>query len=92
MGFAANGTGKPLKFLIYGRTGWIGGLLGKLCEAQGIDYQYGSGRLENQSSLGCDIDDVNQPCLQCRRRHRPAKCRLVRVHKVETIRTNVSEP
>ncbi|KAJ4823396.1 Rhm1p [Turnera subulata] len=31
---------KSLKFLIYGRTGWIGGLLGTLCEKQGIAYEY----------------------------------------------------
>ncbi|KAI9199158.1 hypothetical protein LWI28_028434 [Acer negundo] len=37
---------QPLKFLIYGRTGWIGGLIGKLCQAQGIEFVYGSGRLE----------------------------------------------
>jgi len=45
----------PYKFLIYGRTGWIGGLLGKLCEKQGIPYEYGRGRLENRSSLVSDI-------------------------------------
>lgn len=33
----------PFKFLIYGRTGWIGGLLGKICEKQGIPYEYGKG-------------------------------------------------
>ncbi|KAL8089107.1 hypothetical protein AgCh_038760 [Apium graveolens] len=35
---------------------WIGGLLGKLCEAQGINYTYGSGRLENRESLEADIN------------------------------------
>ncbi|MCD7452103.1 Phospholipase D beta 1 [Datura stramonium] len=56
----ANGSSqdKPFKFLIYGRTGWIGGLLGKLCEAQGIEYVYGSGRLENRSSLETDLATV----------------------------------
>ncbi|KAI3905883.1 hypothetical protein MKW92_019442 [Papaver armeniacum] len=40
-------TAEPsLKFLIYGRTGWIGGLLGMICEKQGIAYEYGRGRLE----------------------------------------------
>ncbi|GMH29808.1 hypothetical protein Nepgr_031651 [Nepenthes gracilis] len=90
MGFAANGTGKPLKFLIYGRTGWIGGLLGKLCEAQGIDYEYGSGRLENRSSLECDIDDVNPShvfnAAGVTGRPNVDWCES---HKVETIRTNV---
>ncbi|GJM90674.1 hypothetical protein PR202_ga06976 [Eleusine coracana subsp. coracana] len=46
------------KFLIYGRTGWIGGLLGKICEKQGIPYAYGKGRLENRSSLILDIQTV----------------------------------
>ncbi|KAF3959616.1 hypothetical protein ACB098_10G058700 [Castanea mollissima] len=93
MGFPANGdlaTDKPYKFLIYGRTGWIGGLLGKLCEAQGIDFVYGSGRLENRSSLEADI-------LATKPSHvfnaagvtgRP-NVDWCESHKVETIRTNV---
>jgi UDP-glucose 4,6-dehydratase len=44
-----------LKFLIYGRTGWIAGLLGKICQKQGILYEYGSGRLENRAQLKADI-------------------------------------
>ncbi|KAJ6703658.1 DTDP-D-GLUCOSE 46-DEHYDRATASE-RELATED [Salix viminalis] len=73
MGFdSSNGTAstKPLKFLIYGRTGWIGGLLGKLCQSQGIDFTYGSGRLENRPSLEADIAAVNPlSCFQRCRRH-----------------------
>ncbi|THU62010.1 hypothetical protein C4D60_Mb01t00640 [Musa balbisiana] len=50
---------KPdLKFLIYGKTGWIGGLLGKICEKQGIPYEYGRGRLEERSHLILDIQNV----------------------------------
>ncbi|XP_020097680.1 trifunctional UDP-glucose 4,6-dehydratase/UDP-4-keto-6-deoxy-D-glucose 3,5-epimerase/UDP-4-keto-L-rhamnose-reductase RHM1-like [Ananas comosus] len=45
----------PLKFLIYGRTGWIGGLLGKICETKGIPFEYGKGRLEERSQLVLDI-------------------------------------
>ncbi|GAB4834323.1 hypothetical protein Ancab_032576 [Ancistrocladus abbreviatus] len=91
MGFAANGNSeKPLKFLIYGRTGWIGGLLGKLCEAQGIDYQYGSGRLENRPSLESDIATVNPThvfnAAGVTGRPNVDWCES---HKVETIRTNV---
>ncbi|KAJ4726521.1 Trifunctional UDP-glucose 4,6-dehydratase/UDP-4-keto-6-deoxy-D-glucose 3,5-epimerase/UDP-4-keto-L-rhamnose-reductase RHM1 [Melia azedarach] len=59
---ASKSCGSPrkpsLKFLIYGRTGWIGGLLGKLCEKQGISYEYGKGRLEDCSSLIADIQNV----------------------------------
>ncbi|GMJ04812.1 UDP-4-KETO-6-DEOXY-D-GLUCOSE-3,5-EPIMERASE-4-REDUCTASE 1 [Hibiscus trionum] len=91
MGFPANGSSeKPLKFLIYGRTGWIGGLLGKLCEAKGIDFQYGSGRLENRISLESDIASVNPThvfnAAGVTGRPNVDWCES---HKVETIRTNV---
>ncbi|OEL23478.1 Trifunctional UDP-glucose 4,6-dehydratase/UDP-4-keto-6-deoxy-D-glucose 3,5-epimerase/UDP-4-keto-L-rhamnose-reductase RHM1 [Dichanthelium oligosanthes] len=46
------------KFLIYGRTGWIGGLLGKICEKQGIPFEYGKSRLQERSSLILDIQTV----------------------------------
>ncbi|KAH6789109.1 rhamnose biosynthesis 1 [Perilla frutescens var. frutescens] len=45
-----------LKFLIYGKTGWIGSFLGKLCEEQGIPYEYGKGRLQDYSSLLADFE------------------------------------
>ncbi|KAI9076952.1 hypothetical protein K1719_041114 [Acacia pycnantha] len=92
MGFPANGASgdKPLKFLIYGRTGWIGGILGKLCEAQGIDFEYGSGRLENRSSLEADIAKVKPThvfnAAGVTGRPNVDWCES---HKVETIRTNV---
>ncbi|KAL6985102.1 Rhm1p [Sarracenia purpurea var. burkii] len=47
-----------LRFLIYGRTGWIGGLLGKLCKESGIEFEYGRGRLEERSSIVEDIKRV----------------------------------
>jgi hypothetical protein len=51
-----NGSSKDqLKFLIYGRTGWIGGLLGKICQKQGILYEYGFGWLENRAQLEANI-------------------------------------
>ncbi|CAO2047987.1 unnamed protein product [Urochloa humidicola] len=62
MGVATNGSAaeqapaQPLKFLIYGRTGWIGGLLGGLCADRGIPFAYGAGRLENRAQLEADID------------------------------------
>ena len=94
MGFPANGdsaTDKPYKFLIYGRTGWIGGLLGNLCQAQGIDFVYGSGRLENRSSLEADIAATKPThvfnAAGVTGRPNVDWCES---HKVETIRTNVA--
>ncbi|XP_044477600.1 bifunctional dTDP-4-dehydrorhamnose 3,5-epimerase/dTDP-4-dehydrorhamnose reductase [Mangifera indica] len=92
MGYPANGSdsAKSLKFLIYGRTGWIGGLLGKLCQAQGIDFEYGAGRLENRSSLEADIAAVKPThvfnAAGVTGRPNVDWCES---HKVETIRTNV---
>lgn len=50
---------KPsLKFLIYGGAGWIGGLLGNLCDKQGIPFEYGTGRLDDRSQLLVDIRTI----------------------------------
>ncbi|GFQ04309.1 bifunctional dtdp-4-dehydrorhamnose 3 5-epimerase/dtdp-4-dehydrorhamnose reductase [Phtheirospermum japonicum] len=91
MSTTANGSAaQPFKFLIYGRTGWIGGLLGKLSEAQNIDYVYGSGRLENRASLEADIASVRPThvfnAAGVTGRPNVDWCES---HKVETIRTNV---
>ncbi|KAK7822413.1 bifunctional dtdp-4-dehydrorhamnose 3 [Quercus suber] len=94
MGFLANGdlaTDQPYKFLIYGRTDWIGGLLGKLCQAQGIDFVYGSGRLENRSSLEADIAATKPShvfnAVGVTSRPNVDWCES---HKVKTIQTNVA--
>ncbi|XP_020265382.1 trifunctional UDP-glucose 4,6-dehydratase/UDP-4-keto-6-deoxy-D-glucose 3,5-epimerase/UDP-4-keto-L-rhamnose-reductase RHM1-like [Asparagus officinalis] len=79
-----------LKFLIYGRTGWIGGLLGKICEKQGIPYEYGKGRLEDRSLLLQDIQNAKPThvfnAAGVTGRPNVDWCES---HKPETIRTNV---
>lgn len=81
----------PFTFLIYGRTGWIGGLLGKLCEKQGIPFEYGKGRLEDRSSLIADIQNVKPThvfnAAGVTGRPNVDWCES---HKTETIRTNVA--
>lgn len=82
---------KPaLKFLIYGRTGWIGGLLGKICEKQGIPFEYGKGRLEERAQLLADIQRVKPThvfnAAGVTGRPNVDWCES---HKPETIRTNV---
>ncbi|XP_073297850.1 trifunctional UDP-glucose 4,6-dehydratase/UDP-4-keto-6-deoxy-D-glucose 3,5-epimerase/UDP-4-keto-L-rhamnose-reductase RHM1-like [Primulina huaijiensis] len=83
---------KPaLKFLIYGRTGWIGGLLGKLCEKQGIPYEYGKGRLQDRTQLLADILSVKPTHVfnAAGVTGRP-NVDWCETHKTETIRTNVA--
>ncbi|CAI9760515.1 unnamed protein product [Fraxinus pennsylvanica] len=81
----------PLKFLIFGRTGWIGGFLGKLCEKQGIPYEFGKGRLEDRSQLLADILAVKPThvfnAAGVTGRPNVDWCES---HKTETIRTNVA--
>nr|XP_023887068.1 trifunctional UDP-glucose 4,6-dehydratase/UDP-4-keto-6-deoxy-D-glucose 3,5-epimerase/UDP-4-keto-L-rhamnose-reductase RHM1 [Quercus suber] len=80
-----------LKFLIYGRTGWLGGLLGKICEKQGISFEYGRGRLEDRSSLLADIQNVKPThvfnAAGVTGRPNVDWCES---HKTETIRANVA--
>ncbi|KAF7112674.1 hypothetical protein RHSIM_RhsimUnG0206500 [Rhododendron simsii] len=82
---------RPLKFLIYGKTGWIGGLLGKICEKQGIPYEYGKGRLEDRSRLMEDIQNVKPTHVfnSAGVTGRP-NVDWCESHKTETIRTNVA--
>ncbi|KAG0490144.1 hypothetical protein HPP92_007007 [Vanilla planifolia] len=93
MGLERNGlTGDALtlKFLIYGRTGWIGGLLGRLCDEQGIPYVYGAGRLENRAMLVEDIASASPThvfnAAGVTGRPNVDWCES---HRVETIRANV---
>ncbi|CAM8883934.1 unnamed protein product [Rhodiola kirilowii] len=90
MGFTISDSDKPLKFLIYGRTGWIGGLLGSLCTAQNIDFHYGKGRLQDRASIEADIAAV-QPTHVFNAAGVTGRPNVdwCESHKVETIRTNV---
>ncbi|KAI3437529.1 uncharacterized protein J3R85_005305 [Psidium guajava] len=83
---------KPsFKFLIFGRTGWIGGLLGKICEKQGIPFEYGKGRLENRAQILADIQTVKPTHVfnAAGVTGRP-NVDWCETHKPETIRTNVA--
>ncbi|CAM6002364.1 unnamed protein product [Sphagnum balticum] len=84
------GHDSQYKFLIYGRMGWIGGLLGKLCAEQGISYEYGACRLENRAQIQEDIDRMKPTHVfnAARVIGRP-NVDWCESHKVETIRANV---
>jgi 3,5-epimerase/4-reductase len=86
----ASAPAAPLKFLIYGRTGWIGGLLGKLCAAQGIPYAYGAGRLEHRAQLEADLDEARPTHVfnAAGVTGRP-NVDWCETHKADTIRANV---
>ncbi|CAL9087371.1 unnamed protein product [Musa textilis] len=87
---AAGQEACSLKFLIYGRTGWIGGLLGRFCAERGIPFAYGGGRLENRAQLEADIAAAAPTHVfnAAGVTGRP-NVDWCETHRVETIRANV---
>ncbi len=48
----------PQRFLVYGRTGWIGGLVGELLASQGATWEFGTARLEDRAAVLADFEKV----------------------------------
>jgi dTDP-4-dehydrorhamnose reductase len=81
---------KDLKFLIYGKSGWIGGLLGELLTEMKVPFAYGSARLENREAILRDLEEhkpthvLNSAGLTGR-----PNVDWCEDHKTDVIRTNV---
>ena len=77
-------------FLVYGRTGWIGGKLGKLLTEQGHKWSYGRARLEDRKAVIDDIKRSKCTHIMCAAgvTGRP-NVDWCEDHKTETIRANV---
>jgi UDP-glucose 4,6-dehydratase len=77
-------------FLVYGRNGWIGGLLGELLQAQGAQWSFGAARLEDRGAILADIRRVKPTHVMnaagVTGRPNVDWCES---HKLETIQTNV---
>ena len=77
-------------FLVYGRTGWIGGKIGKLLTERGHKWSYGDARLEDRRAV---IDDIER--TKCTHIINAAgvtgrpNVDWCEDHKIETIRSNV---
>ena len=78
------------RFLIYGRTGWIGGMLGELLSKRGLSYFFGAARLLDRAGIEEDI-------RRCQPSHILNAAGLTgrpnvdwcENHKIEVIQTNV---
>jgi len=81
---------KAPMFLVYGRTGWIGGKLGKLLTEQGHKWTYGRARLEDRKAVIDDIKRSKCTHILCAAgvTGRP-NVDWCEDHKTETIRANV---
>ncbi|PQM42493.1 trifunctional UDP-glucose 4 6-dehydratase/UDP-4-keto-6-deoxy-D-glucose 3 5-epimerase/UDP-4-keto-L-rhamnose-reductase RHM1-like [Prunus yedoensis var. nudiflora] len=80
----------PKMLMVPGIERKFDGLLGKICEKQGIPYEYGRGRLQERSQLLADIQSVKPThvfnAAGVTGRPNVDWCES---HKPETIRTNV---
>ena len=77
-------------FLIYGRTGWIGGLLGEILQSENIEYHYGEARLQNTKDIERDIARYNPThILNAAGITGRPNVDWCEVHKIEVIQTNV---
>ncbi len=76
-------------FLIYGRTGWIGGALGHLLDGK-YKYYFGSARLENRSDIERDIQRARPThILNAAGITGRPNVDWCENHKCEVVRTNV---
>jgi len=79
------------RFLVFGKTGWIGGLLGKILTDRGYTWAYADSRLENRQDMCREIDEykpthiLNAAGLTGR-----PNVDWCEDHKAEVIRVNVS--
>ena len=50
-------------FLLFGKSGWIGGLLTELLKSQGAKFEFATARLEDRAGVIADIERVNARML-----------------------------
>lgn len=78
------------RFLIFGRSGWIGGLLGQHLADTNATYEYATARLEDRAAICADIDRF-QPThiLNAAGLTGRPNVDWCETHRIETIRANV---
>jgi len=82
--------GAPQRFLVYGRTGWIGGKLGRLLEERGAHWAWGAARMEDRAAVLADLqrEQPTHVLLAAGVTGRP-NVDWCEDHQAETIRANV---
>lgn len=87
---AATPVAEAPRFLIFGKSGWIGGLVGGMLKEQGATFEYGTCRLEDRAGVIADIERVKPThVLNCAGVTGRPNVDWCESHKVETIRANV---
>lgn len=77
-------------FLIFGKSGWIGGLLRDLLKEQGAKFELATCRMEDRSAVIAELERVKPThVLNAAGLTGRPNVDWCETHKVETIRTNV---
>ncbi|BDA42934.1 Trifunctional UDP-glucose 4,6-dehydratase/UDP-4-keto-6-deoxy-D-glucose 3,5-epimerase/UDP-4-keto-L-rhamnose-reductase [Coccomyxa sp. Obi] len=77
-------------FLVFGRSGWIGGLVGELLTSQGAKFEFANARLEDRAGILADIERVKPThVLNAAGLTGRPNVDWCEDHKIETIRVNV---
>lgn len=78
------------RVLVFGKSGWIGGLLGEFLEQQGIPFEYASARLEDRMAIQAELDRF-QPTHVFNAAGVTGRPNVdwCETHRHETIRSNV---
>lgn len=85
-----NGNNTEPVFLIFGRTGWIGGLVGQYLKEQGAKFEYANCRLEDRAAVISEIERVKPThVLNAAGLTGRPNVDWCETHRVETIRSNV---
>lgn len=81
---------KKVKFLVFGRTGWIGGMIGDLLTQKGFAWEWASSRLQDRESVEREL--LHSGCTHVMNAAgltgRP-NVDWCETHRQETIRVNV---
>lgn len=49
-------------FLVFGKSGWIGGLVGEILKQQGAKFEYATARMEDRAAILADVERVTNRC------------------------------
>ncbi|CAL5219469.1 g1304 [Coccomyxa viridis] len=89
MAFQSSAPVDPV-FLVFGRSGWIGGLVGEILTQQGAKFDFANARLEDRAGIIADIERVNPThVLNAAGLTGRPNVDWCESHKLETIRVNV---
>lgn len=77
-------------YLLYGKNGWIGGMLINLLKEHGKTFHLGDARLENRETLAAEIDRINPThVLNAAGVTGTPNVDWCETHQVEAIRSNI---